>query len=56
MVRKKFITVRLLITTHNRLARFGKKSETFDDVIIRLLDRAEGQINYRNKKKGVRRT
>lgn len=36
------ITMKIKANTRNRLADYGKKSETFDDIINRLLDIARG--------------
>jgi len=35
--------IKVSFETHQRLANFGKKSETFDEVIERLLDENEGK-------------
>jgi hypothetical protein len=35
-------TMKINATTHERLKRFARKDETFDDVITRLLDSVDG--------------
>ena len=34
--------IRVTLETHKRLKNYGKKKETFDEIITRLLDIAEG--------------
>ena len=44
MVAKKWEkSIKITKETHARLKRFARKDETFDDVINRLLDIAEGK-------------
>jgi hypothetical protein len=35
---QKITTIKVKISTRDRLANYGRKNETFDQVIIRLLD------------------
>ena len=38
---QEFKQLRILKSTHDRLTNFGKKSETYDDIINRAIDAAE---------------
>ncbi len=44
-------TIKLTKETHARLKRFARKDETFDDVINRLLDIAEGRTGQNGGEK-----
>jgi hypothetical protein len=37
-------TIQLEESTRDRLKGFGKKGESYDDIVIRLMDIAEGKI------------
>jgi hypothetical protein len=39
----KITTIRIKVKTKKRLDEFGKKSETYDDIINRLLDLAKSK-------------
>jgi len=41
MPEEKLTTIKISTTTRARLADYGKKSETFDQIVIRLLDEVE---------------
>ena len=50
MVSKKWEkTIKITKETHAKLKRFARKDETFDDVISRLLDMAEGKYEGNNQ-------
>jgi hypothetical protein len=41
MPEEKLTTIKLRTSTRGKLADFGKKSETFDQIVLRLLDEVE---------------
>ena len=41
MPEEKLTTIKLKTSTRGKLADFGKKSETFDQIVLRLLDEVE---------------
>jgi hypothetical protein len=41
MTEEKLTTIKLKTSTRARLADFGKKSETFNQIVMRLLDEVE---------------
>ena len=45
---KNYVNMKILKATRDRLADFGKKSETYDDVLNRLLDEC---IDYKEREK-----
>jgi len=41
MSEEKLTTMKVKTSTRARLAEYGKKSETFDQIVVRLLDEVE---------------
>jgi hypothetical protein len=46
MPEEKLTTIKLKTSTRAKLADFGKKSETFDQIVLRLLDEVEKKTKH----------
>jgi hypothetical protein len=46
MPEEKLTTIKLKTSTRAKLADFGKKSETFDQIVLRLLDEVEKNTQH----------
>ena len=48
----KLVTIAIRLSTRQRLKAFGKMTDTYDSVINKLLDMAEGQVGSSQSKEG----
>jgi len=48
----KLIMIAIRLSTRQRLKAFGKMTDTYDSVINKLLDMAEGQVGSSQSKEG----